>query len=144
MLTENRRDRVAHRVNDEVEVEAPAKTVDAGNHDQYVHYSHELPDETSEAASRGLIRFVPIAYGALLGALADNLAVGLSIGALLSAALDLAMGEDSIVRPFSRRLFTLACPLLAAAAQALGHALGRLGIAAPAVLNRVQCAGPRL
>lgn len=144
MMTEQQREQIASRVNDDIEVEALAETLDERHHDQYGHYSHELSDDSAEAASRALIRVVPIAYGALLGALADNLFLGLFIGLVLSAALDFWMGDESVVRAIVRRLFPFVCPLVATAARALADAIGRLGVNPPAALSRVQCAGPRL
>lgn len=144
MMTEDQREQMASRAEDDIEVEALAETFDEQHHDQYGHYSHELSDDAAEAASRALIRVVPIAYGVLLGALADNLFLGLSIGLLLSAGLDFWMGDESVVRAIVQRLFPFVCPYVASGAQALAAAIGRLGITPPGALSGLQCAGPHL
>lgn len=59
---------------------------------------HDLSESSAEAASRLMIRTVPLVYGVLLGHLSDHLLVGTLIGGLASAALDLYMGEDSMIR----------------------------------------------
>jgi len=67
-------------------------------------YTHELPEETTEAISRALVRIVPLAYGTLLGSLADSTAIGLTAALAISLAFDWSMEEHSIVRGVFRRL----------------------------------------
>lgn len=71
--------------------------------DQYVRYSHELPEFSTEAASRMLIRGVPLIYGGLLGDLIDVMPFGLGLGLALSAAFDVNMGRHSLLRGLYRR-----------------------------------------
>lgn len=73
--------------------------------DQHGHYTHELPEYTSEAFSQWLIRLVPLVYGALIGGLGDHLAIGLVIGGAISLAFDFSMDDDSLLRSARRLLF---------------------------------------
>ena len=50
---------------------------DKTHHDQYVEYSHELSEDSAEATSRALVRFVPLAYGGLLGGLTEAMPLGI-------------------------------------------------------------------
>jgi hypothetical protein len=81
---------------------APGKRETAG-HDHRAFYTHELPEETTEAASRLLVRVVPLVFGALLGSLADNLAIGLSAALVVSLVFDLSMEGKSLLRAFYSR-----------------------------------------
>jgi hypothetical protein len=111
--------------------------------DQYVHHSHQLPEEASEATSRNLVRVVPLVYGGLLGGLGENLAFGLVSGVALGAAFDLYMGEHSIVRGLSRGLLAPACPAVAAVARLLSRLIQRLGVTPPAMLLEWRCRASR-
>ena len=103
MLTDKQVDKVASIATDELEVDEFVSSSDRSHHDRFARHTHELPDESSEATSRALIRVVPLAYGALLGSLADSLLLGLSAGAILSTAFDLWMGSNSLVLSLLRR-----------------------------------------
>ena len=103
MLTEKQVDEVAPIVTDEIEVDAFVAPSNRAHHDRYAHHTHELPEESSEATSRALIRVVPLIYAALLGGLADSLLLGLSAGVILSVAFDLSMGANSLVLALLRR-----------------------------------------
>lgn len=139
MGTEKKIDQLARSATDELEIEEFVGRVDATSHDQYAHYTHELPEESADATSRALVRVVPLAYGGLLGALADNVTLGLFAGFALSAAFDLYMDDNSMVRALSRRMFTKACPAIAVVVRALGALIGRVGLPAPAALNEMRC-----
>jgi len=136
MLTDPDTDKVVRKVTDELEVDPFVEPADRIHHDRHVHHTHELHHETSEATSRALIRVVPLAYGALLGGLADSLALGLAAGMTVSMAFDLFMGNNSLVRGLSRRLFGKMCPTIAALAHGLANLITRLGLAASPVLRR--------
>jgi len=103
MLTDKQVDQVASIVTDELEVDEFVAPLDRAHHDRFARHTHELPNESSEATSRALIRVVPLAYGALLGGLADSLLLGLSAGVILSAAFDLWMGANSLVLSLLRK-----------------------------------------
>ena len=76
----------------------------AARRDQYVHYSHEMTDDTAEASARFLIRGVPLVYGALLGGLIGDFYLGVCLGIALMVALDTRMGKQSLFRPLLRPL----------------------------------------
>ena len=103
MLTDHEADEVVRTVTDELEVDEFVQAADSAHHDRYAHHTHDLPDESSEASSRALIRVVPLVYGALLGGLADSMFLGFSSGMVLSVAFDLSMGGNSMVRSLFRR-----------------------------------------
>ena len=81
-----------------------ADTAPHPHNDQHGHYDHQLSEETTDTLSRTLTRLVPLVYGMLLGALSDSLLLGLAISLLVSLAFDLLMGDQSLVRNFSRQL----------------------------------------
>ena len=140
MLTEKETEATAQRVTDDIEIAPFVEPGHRVHRDQHVEYTHELPDDTSEATSRSLIRVVPLAYGGLLGGLADNMLLGLSVGATASAAFDLHMGDNSIVRPTWQWLLTKTCPAVAAAANGLAAIIRHLGLKSLATtLSRVRC-----
>ncbi|MCB1790639.1 MAG: hypothetical protein KDJ27_11675 [Gammaproteobacteria bacterium] len=91
------------------------------HHDQYVHYNHEMNEDTAESAARLLIRAVPVAYGLLLGGLINDLLLGFFLGALLSIALDLQMAEKSMFAPWLKPLMAKACPHFALLARSVGR-----------------------
>lgn len=74
------------------------------HHDRYVHYSHEMTEDTAEASARVLIRAVPLAYGLLLGGLINDLVLGGVLGGMLSIGLDLQMRDQSIFAPWIKPL----------------------------------------
>jgi hypothetical protein len=140
MLTEKETQATVQRVTDDIEIAPFVEPTHKVHHDQHVEYTHELPDDTSEATSRSLIRVVPLAYGGLLGGLVDNMLLGVSVGATASAAFDLHMGEHSIARPAWQWLVNKACPAVAAAANGLAAIIGHLGLKSLATaLSRVRC-----
>ena len=146
------RTRDARRIIDEVELEdyagraalaeEPAGPGDTGHHDQYAKFTHDVPEQTSEAASRVLVRLVPVAYGLLLGGLAGNLALGLAGGALVAMLLDLRMGAFSLARDLSRRILARVCPAVAAVAHGLVLVVRRVGLKVPAALANLRCGAP--
>lgn len=135
MLTKKDAEPVVHKVTDQVELDEFVKPHDRAHHDIYARQSHELPDDVTEAASRALIRVVPLAYGGLLGGLADSIALGVSVGLIVSMALDLNMGEKSMLRALSQGL----CPVVARLAHLLARLIRRFGFAAPAALGDMRC-----
>lgn len=106
---------------------------------QQVRYTHELSDESSEVMSRTLIRFVPLAYGVMLGALSDRLWLGLSAGLVSSAAFDVYMGRHSLTRLAFRRLSKIACPVVSLLSGGFAALIGFVGLTAPAVLREMEC-----
>ena len=96
MLTDEKTESMARSVTEEIEITPFVERQHVTHHDQYVEYSHDLPEDTSEASSRSLVRVVPLAYGVLLGGLADNMLLGLSVGAMASAAFDWHMRTSPV------------------------------------------------
>lgn len=72
--------------------------------EQYVHYTHELSYDSKESIGRVIIRLVPLLYGGMFGALLDDMPLALTVGAMVSVAVDLAMGNQSVLRSFLRLL----------------------------------------
>ena len=107
--------------------------------DQYVEYSHELPEGAAEAVSRVLVRIVPLIYGGLLGHLGGRMGLGLLLGFVSAAAFDLYMGDKSMLRAQGRWMAVNLCPHLAALAHALADLVERLGGRVPALLRRIHC-----
>lgn len=70
--------------------------------EQYVHYTHELSYDTKESVGRVIIRLVPLLYGGMFGALLDDMPLALTVGAIVSIGMDLAMGNQSLLRAFIR------------------------------------------
>jgi hypothetical protein len=139
MSNEQRNEPTVREVTEAIEIEEFVADRQTRHRDQHPHYSHELPDEVSEATSRALVRVVPLAYGMLLGGLSGNMLLGLAAGGALSGAFDLSMGEDSMVRGLGRTLSNRLCPAVAAAAHRLAAALEGLGLGAPALLRGMRC-----
>lgn len=77
---------------------------DATRHSQQPRYSHELPEESTDALSRLIVRVVPLIFGTLLGSLAGNLAIGIIAASAIALAFDLSMEDQSLVRGVLRRL----------------------------------------
>ena len=118
----------------------PARDVSQPVHrDQYVEYSHQLPEGTADAVSRLLIRIVPLIYGGLLGHLSDHMALGLLLGFASAAAFDLYMGDKSVLRNRARWVAVNLCPRLAALAHGIADLIQRLGGRAPGFLRRMHC-----
>jgi len=143
MLTDEKTESMARSVTEEIEIAPFVERQHVTHHDQYVEYSHDLPEDTSEATSRSLVRVVPLAYGVLLGGLADNMLLGLSVGAMASAAFDWHMGDNSIVRPVWQWLFTKVCAAVAATANRLAAVIRRPGLKPLAALGRMRCRATR-
>ena len=139
MLKEENTDTGARTASGDLEGAERVATLEPNRGDRYVQYSHELPEDEAEASSRALVRFVPLAYGALLGGLADNLPLGLAAGAALSAAFDLFMGSNSMVRSLAQSAFPYVCPAVAAMARGLAGATGRLGLKSPSAWREMRC-----
>lgn len=139
MSTEQRNEGQARDVTGAIEIDDFVAPGDGVHHDQRPHYSHELPEEASEATSRALVRVVPLAYGALLGGLSDNLPLGLAAGGAVSIAFDLSMGRDSMVRGLGHGLYNRLCPAVAATAHGIAGVLERLGLGAPSLLRGMRC-----
>lgn len=132
-------DQCADDLSEELEIDEFVPHERPVHHDQHGHYTHELPEGGADAASRALVRFVPLVFGGLFGSLADNVVLGLVTGVTASAAFDLYMGENSIIRGLSRRVLRMACPGIAAAAHGTAGIFKLLGLAPPAALGNVQC-----
>ena len=94
MQRENKAGRIDLVMMDKVEIDELVEST---------HHAHELPNESSELASRVLMRIVPLVYAVLLGGLADSLLLGLSVGLVLSVVFDLYMDSHSLVRALFRR-----------------------------------------
>ena len=107
--------------------------------DQYVEYSHELPERAAEAMSRVLVRIVPLVYGGLLGHLGGRMGLGLLLGFVSAAAFDLYMGDKSMLRTQGRWMALNLCPRLAALARTVADLVERLGGRVPAFLRRMHC-----
>jgi hypothetical protein len=103
MQRENKAGRIDLVMMDKVEIDELVGSTHQGHQNRYVHYAHELPNESSELASRVLMRIVPLVYAVLLGGLADSLLLGLSVGLVLSVVFDLYMDSHSMVRALFRR-----------------------------------------
>jgi hypothetical protein len=144
MSTDKATEPMARSVTEEIEIAPFVEQQHGSHHDQYVEYTHELPEDTSEATSRSLIRVVPLAYGGLLGGLADNMLLGMAVGATACAAFDLHMGENSLFRSTWQWLVARLCPAVAATANGLSALVGRLGLKPLATaLGRVRCGATR-
>lgn len=96
--------------------------------DRYGQHSHTLSNDGAEAATRALIRVVPLVYGALLGGLGENLVAGLAGGLLFSVALDFGMGKDSLLLNCLRPVQRCTCPLLAALCRTIGALRSMFGL----------------
>jgi len=70
--------------------------------EQCVQYTHELSYDTKESVGRVIIRLVPLLYGGMFGALLDDMPLALTVGAIVSVGMDLAMGNQSLLRAFIR------------------------------------------
>ena len=70
----------------------------------HARYSHELPEETSAAMTRGIVRVVPLVFCAVLGSLAGSAVIGLIAAVVVFLAFDLAMEEHSVLLALFRRL----------------------------------------
>ena len=139
MLTEDKTDTGARNATEDLEGNERVAILEPSRHDQYAQYSHESPEDEAEGSSRALVRFVPLAYGALLGGLADNLALGLAAGVALSVAFDLFMGSNSMLRSLSQSAFPYVCPAVAAMARGLAGVAGRLGLKSPSTWREMRC-----
>ena len=109
------------------------------HHDQYVHYTHQMSDETAEASARVLIRLVPLVYGALMGGLYGNLPAGLLLGLVASLALDYRMGGKSLIQPVLRRCAATGCPLVAAAVRGVAATIGAFGLPVSTTMRQKRC-----
>ncbi len=139
MLTEDKNDTNERTATEDLQGGERVAALEPNHPDQYVQYSHELPEDEAEASSRALVRFVPLAYGALIGGLADNLPLGLAAGVALSAVFDLFMGSNSMVRSLSHSAFPYVCPAVAVMARGLAGATGRLGLKSPSAWREMRC-----
>ena len=139
MLKDKDEDTVAVEVTDQLELDEFVEQRGRTHHDRYARHTHDLPDDSSEASSRALVRVVPLAYGALLGGLADSLWLGFAAGLVLSMAFDLNMAENSLVRSLSRGLVNRLCPTVTRAAHRLARLIRRLGLVVPSTLSAMRC-----
>ena len=85
------------------------------------------------------MRFVPLAYGGLLGGLNDAVLLGILGGLGLSIAFDLYMGKNSMMRAMARRIGTHLCPMVALLARRLATAMQHRGWAVPSMLKDRHC-----
>lgn len=109
------------------------------HHDQYTHYSHEMPEDTKEATGRVIIRAVPIIYAGVIGHLADHTFVSLLFGIAIAIGLDLAMGKHSIVRPLARLFSMAGCPFIAASSRTVAKTMRMLGMQPPTGMRDMRC-----
>lgn len=116
-----------------------AAVYDRRHEDQYAYYSHQMTDETKEAAGRFVVRTVPLLYGLLLGGLSDHLFVGVFLGLIGSIGLDLRMGEHSLALPLARRMLLALCPRATALARRLADRFEAAGVYVPARLRDLRC-----
>ncbi|MCB1723890.1 MAG: hypothetical protein KDJ39_09375 [Gammaproteobacteria bacterium] len=135
----NADDNVRHDVHSGEGEAARAEAGESSRRDQYVHYTHEMNEDTAESAARVLIRSVPVVYGLLLGGLIDNLMVGFALGAALMLGLDLHMRDKSMFAPLVRPIVAVICPQVALMARGFGRLLGLLSLPIPARLLRAEC-----
>jgi len=107
--------------------------------EQCVQYTHEMPYDLQESVGRFVIRIVPLIYGGMFGTLMNAMPVALTVGAVVSAGMDLAMGNQSILRKLGSSLFASGCPVLAGLARGLSGGLDAVGIRAPASFRDIRC-----
>ncbi len=143
MLTKDDTEQVARKVTEDLELDDFVGKPRTVHHDQYARHSHQLPEDTTEASSRTLVRVVPVAYGVLLGGLGDNVVLGLAAGVCLSVVFDLYMGDRSIVRSLLASPSARVCPLFAAVVRSVARLIARLGLSAPAALTDMRCTAAR-
>jgi hypothetical protein len=142
MTIERETDQMTGNVTEDVEIDDFVPRVEATHQDQYVQYTHELPEASADAVWRILVRVVPLAYGALFGALFDHMALGLTVAFGISVIADLKMREQSLLRASAARVYVTTCPVIAMIAHGLAAVIGRLG-PMPRVLSEMQCKAPR-
>ena len=133
---------ISEKNQNRIEIDNPrvAGASDQHQHqDRYVHYTHQMPDETAEASARVLIRLVPLVYGALMGGLYGHLPAGLLLGLTASLALDYRMGGKSLIQPVLRLCAATGCPLLAAAIRGVSAAIEAIGLPVPANMRQKRC-----
>ena len=118
------------------------ETLKKPHQDRYVHFSHEMPDETAEASARTLIRTVPMIYGVLLGGILGNMLIGVSMGLALTIALDMRMASYSWFLPLLGPVLAPFCPVINAIAHGLAKLLRAVGLPAPAFLAALDCSMP--
>ena len=143
MLTEDDTEQVARKVTEDLELDEFEGRPRAVHHDQYARHSHQLPEDSTEASSRTLVRVVPVAYGVLLGGIGDNVVLGLAAGVFLGALFDLYMGERSIVRSLLASPSARVCPVFAAVVRSVARLIARFGLSAPAALTDIRCTASR-
>lgn len=107
--------------------------------EQYVHYTHELSYDSKESIGRVIIRLVPLLYGGMFGALLDDMSLALTVAAIVTVGMDLAMGNQSLLRTFIRCFMKGGCPLIAALANTLAAVIRLTGLQAPAFLRDMRC-----
>ena len=107
--------------------------------EQYVHYTHELQYDTKESIGRVIIRLVPLLYGGMFGALLDDMPLALTVAAIVSLGMDLAMGNQSLLRAVIRCFLMGGCPVIAAMANMLAALIRFVGLRAPAFLSDMRC-----
>ena len=139
MLTENEDEQISGNVTDIIDLDGFVEHTDTHDYDVYASHTHELSGDTSDASTRALVRFVPLAYGGLLGGLGDNLLLGLLGGLAISVAFDLFMGGNSVVRTLSQSMLKYACPKIAGGARVSVGMMKRLGLKVPPRLAEMRC-----
>lgn len=139
MLNEKTLEQTAQTVTEAVEIGEFVGKTGHQHRDQYAHYSHELPDDTADAASRALARTVPIAYGVLLGLTTGEFWVWLTAGLVLGLGLDLGNRQRSIARRAYTRLYEFACPRLARSAGRVTQRLSKRGVRVPGRSHQGHC-----
>ena len=139
MLTEDEGEQISGNVTDIIDLDGFVEHTDTHDYDVYANHTHELSEDTSDASTRALVRFVPLAYGGLLGGLGDNLLLGLLGGLAISVAFDLFMGGNSVVRTLSQSMLKYACPKIAGGARVSVRMMKRLGLKVPPRLAEMRC-----
>ena len=122
-----------------VELEENAGSDERSHDEQCVQYSHEMPYDLQESIGRFIIRVVPLLYGGMFGTLMHEMQMALTVGVVVSAGMDLAMGNQSILRKLGDSLFAGGCPLLAGIARGLAGGMNAIGIRAPGFLSDLRC-----
>lgn len=116
-----------------------AALVGRRHEEQHGHYSHQMTEETKEAAGRAVVRIVPVLYGFLLGGLSGDIVLWVLLGSVLAVVIDLKMGEHSLSRPLLGRASLAGCPVVAAMAHWLSRRIASIGGRPPALLRDMRC-----
>ena len=78
-------------------------------------------------------------YGGMFGALAHEMQIAMTIAVLVCIAVDLAMGQYSILRSMGLPLLRSGVPLLAVVAGAITYLIRVVGLKPPPALSELRC-----